>query len=206
MHSLPDDNKIHLWRTQFPVTTSQPVREQKKSWQKLTHDWIDDILISQYGLSKEEAHIDYHDSGKPYLSNLADKVNISISHSFELASFAISSIPEMGIDLEKKIPKKNLNMLWEKLNRFEESLTAERFYAVWTQLEAYTKAQGSSIVESQYITEKLLSLPKEKLIHGVFNEKSWYFYTDENDNSTLSIALHSNAPVEVNCLSESINA
>lgn len=207
MLSLPEEHTIHLWRTEFPVAKSMSLDEQKDNWRSLTQRWIQGTLMSQYGLSEAESEIDYHESGQPYLKHLNDKIYISISHSFELSSFALSPIPKLGIDLEKQLPSKNLSMLWSQLKLNKESLSAERFYTIWTQLEAFTKAQGSSIWQTQWAAEKLLGFEDtgEQIIHGTLNEESWYFYTDGSEKAIVSVAQNSDHPIKVDCFSTEPN-
>lgn len=198
MLSLPENEKVHIWRTELPGSESLPVSQQKELWKQQTHQWIQNVLKSQYGISPPESIIGYQSNGQPYFENLKYPMHISISYSFEISTFALSQNPTLGIDLEKRLPQKNLSFLWDQLNVTTDKLTATDFYVLWTELEAFTKAKSCSLWQTQWATQQLLSLPFEnKLSHGVLNDESWYFYTDKNDKSVVSVAVKSEEPISV---------
>ncbi len=90
----------------------------------------------------------YEENGKP----LADNCYVSISHSGNMVAVCISENP-VGIDIEKIDDKRNFIKLSKRIFRgkeleaFNNNPTAELFYEIWTQKEAYSKIDGQGVNE-----------------------------------------------------------
>lgn len=90
----------------------------------------------------------YGENGKP----VADNCFVSISHSGDTVAVCKGENP-VGIDIELIDDKRNFEKLanrvfcGKELEYFKEIPTAERFYEIWTQKEAYSKIGGEGTVE-----------------------------------------------------------
>ncbi len=105
---------------------------------------IDPILIG----FREGPH------GKLYLNNTLQRLQFNVSHSRDLALYAVTFDQEVGIDIEWMDPELEIRPL---VSRFftpreqqafvelppDQQLTA--FYRLWTRKEAYLKAQGRGL-------------------------------------------------------------
>lgn len=197
MLQLPKAHHIHLWHTKQSNVTGT-LAEQKKNWRLSTHQWIKNTLTNYYGLCQESANWQYKASGQPYFNQLDQPLYLSISHSYEYSAFTLSSLP-VGVDIEKSLPRKNLSALWQHLelgkNNVIDSVT---FYRLWTQLEAYTKALGSSIWETQAIASQLLTLKRSlPFYQGELNQQYWQFFHQSCDQTELSVAVPSRLKLEI---------
>jgi|FLYM01.1.fsa_nt_gi phosphopantetheinyl transferase len=80
-------------------------------------------------------------NGKPYHSRL----NFNISHSHQVVAIGVSSAHELGVDIEKVDPKKDLRALSQRILKSEGDLTSlstQEFYQHWTLKESYLKCEG----------------------------------------------------------------
>ncbi len=111
------------------------------------------ILIADYlKISTEELKVSRHKKGKPYLLN-DDQFFFNISNSGDCCVFAFSRNGEVGIDIERIRPLKDLDELIEKnfspneiiyINR-NSADRSTRFFKLWTLKEAYLKAIGEGM-------------------------------------------------------------
>lgn len=102
----------------------------------------------------EKIVIERTESGKPYLADYPDLV-FNISHTKDLFLIAIAKNCQLGIDVEQRRSRLNLNGLvskcfseeeqtyWRQLADLEQLST---FYKYWTRKEAFVKATGQGIV------------------------------------------------------------
>ncbi len=115
-------------------------------------------------------------TGKPYLADYPDLV-FNISHTTDLFLIAIAKNCQLGIDVEQRRSRLNLNGLvskcfseeeqtyWRQLADAEQLST---FYKYWTRKEAFVKATGQGIVLglNQCVIDanninQFLSIPKQ---------------------------------------------
>lgn len=119
-------------------------------------------------------------NGKPYLANFPQK--ISLTHSFDYAGAIISSVGEVGIDMElikskveriahKFLKEEELDFITSGENRIEQ------LYACWSAKEAVYKLQGNSgvsflhnmtIAPFQYKDDGILKLHLKSDYHDCY--------------------------------------
>jgi 4'-phosphopantetheinyl transferase len=111
------------------------------------------LLASYLHAEPERLTFCYEPAGKPYLSDsFADQLYFNVSHSHDMALFAISHQPKIGIDIEYIRPI--LDMEHVAANTFSRNenaelrsvphhLALEGFFNCWTRKEAFVKAIGS---------------------------------------------------------------
>jgi 4'-phosphopantetheinyl transferase len=127
------------------------------------------ILARYLDRSPASLRFAYSDEGKPYLvSTQKEKVPFfSVSHSNELAVYAISDHTQVGVDVERMQGRLNTKRLAQRFfsvaeYRFLMSLPTDQqdlaFYAFWTVKEAWLKATGKGLAGlSQAIIDPLPS-------------------------------------------------
>ena len=90
--------------------------------------------------------IDRAPGGKPFFPDHPDR-RFNLSHAGGLVLCALSDEGEVGVDIERVIPRREgfpaYVMTEKELDTFDK--TWEDFYRVWTLKEAYAKYQGRSI-------------------------------------------------------------
>ena len=143
------------------------------------------ILLSAYlNLLPEELEIARHRNGKPYLLNAGDFF-FNISNSGDCCIFAFSRNGEVGIDIEKIRPLKDMNELIERnftpkeqdyINK-NSAERANRFFKFWTLKESYLKAIGEGMRLTPDNLEFSLENGKFMLqsIRGVDELEEWVF-------------------------------
>ncbi len=130
--------------------------EQHKVNYILTRGSLRKILTLYLQVEAEEIKFLYNEYGKPYLDSnyIENSLYFNLSHSDDLAIFAISKTNNLGIDLEKiKSIDDYLNIAQENFSQQEvadlmsytkdEQLAA--FYRCWTRKEAFIKAIGDGL-------------------------------------------------------------
>lgn len=103
------------------------------------------------GVAADAIRIDSHSDGMPYVAVPGDlNINVSISHSGDIAVAAASDMP-VGIDVEAMVPDVKMDEIMKMLfapseisyvNKDAEQKTT-RFYEVWTKKEAFLKLAGT---------------------------------------------------------------
>lgn len=157
---MPDwpQNEVHLWRidlrnapTDASILTTderaRPARFQQ------TRSLLRSLLGRYLNQSPQSLHIDYGANGKPFLSPHPSRVTLyfNLSHADEIALIAISSVAEVGVDVERirsvghiqKIARRFFTL--RDLTWLGEEPSEERFFQVWTRTEARIKAQGMGV-------------------------------------------------------------
>jgi 4'-phosphopantetheinyl transferase len=133
-------------------------------------------ILSQYmSISAGSLKFRYTESGKPSLENTggSSPLNFNLSHSAELAVVAVTTAPEIGVDVEqiRPIPE------WEDISRstfhpdeadWVRSHPADRrneaFFQVWTAKEAYVKASGLGLAHPLDSFSVVGSAPQQEYI------------------------------------------
>ncbi|MEE8637985.1 MAG: 4'-phosphopantetheinyl transferase superfamily protein [Candidatus Margulisiibacteriota bacterium] len=112
------------------------------------------ILARYTGGKSEDLKFQYNSNGKPEL--IQSKVCFNLSHSGDVALYAVTLDRAVGVDIEKV--KENINYKelakryfseqeFNSIMSHPESQQKEKFYRCWTRKEAYLKAKGSSIAQ-----------------------------------------------------------
>ena len=114
------------------------------------------ILGSYLDLKPAQLEFDYGAHGKPALKpGLADKVlEFNLSHSKDIALYAVNWNHRVGIDIEYLIPMADMDDFAERFftsreSAYINSLSMEQkdmaFFKIWTCKEAFLKANGSGL-------------------------------------------------------------
>ena len=114
------------------------------------------ILARYTGAPAQELEFEYGEFEKPLLAGAfrTRDTRFNLSHSHELALFAIARGREVGIDLERIRPDVKHRSIAERyfcsaeaeaLRRLPRSSQCAAFFAVWTRKEAYVKARGEGL-------------------------------------------------------------
>ncbi len=142
-----------------------------------------DILSRYLHLPATEIRYRYQQKGKPELAMSQQPLFFNLSHCVELALFAVVKTVPIGIDIECTRNIQNYHSLARRIfsaadqrllhNTASEQL-AERFYQLWTAMEARQKAFG----------------------HGIFSDiidpvqvSQWVFSANSNCTASLALAL-----------------
>jgi len=145
--------------------------------------------LTALGKEDQFEHIQYHESGKPFLED----VFFNISHTENLVVCALSSKGEIGIDIEK-VKEVKLDDFdawftkkeWAKINNSPSPL--QKFYWYWTRKESVLKALG---VNLSYLHKIEIDATKD---HFIENGKKWWL-KDVDFGTGFSGALCSEHPI-----------
>lgn len=167
-----------------------------------------DILSRYCGCNSKDIQFEYNAKGKPFLSKDQShlKIHFNLSHSNDIALYAVSKMENIGIDIE--YTKKDIHPLdiAERFFSKDEILllsqlpTADQlngFYKIWTRKEAYVKAIGEGISHPLDQFSVDLANHKSKI---EFNSTSgtmgdWYIYDIVlHHHYTAALALSYDVP------------
>ncbi|MGK7922688.1 MAG: 4'-phosphopantetheinyl transferase superfamily protein [Trichodesmium sp.] len=164
------ENDVHIWSTKLKLSSSQ-IEELSKI---LSSDEIDrankfhfkrdrnrfiiargtlrKILSKYLKIEPTKLGFSYSDRGKPYLTNTS--ILFNLSHSQDLALYAITKVNLIGIDLEYIRPMNDAENLakrffsaqeYKLINQLPPQQQQETFFKLWTCKEAYLKATGDGL-------------------------------------------------------------
>lgn len=114
------------------------------------------LLGRVLGRPPQEVHILHGEEGKPSVEDESE-LSFSLSHSGPLALMALARCRRVGVDVEDRRPRKNIEGLVKRsFSRDEigaflalpEAVRTEAFYRGWTRKEAVAKALGKGIASS----------------------------------------------------------
>lgn len=99
----------------------------------------------------DQLRFQYAPYGKPSLSAEVDALSFNLSHSHDLALYAVTKEREIGVDVE--FIRKNINLLgiakrlfsereYAQLQSLPQSCQLQIFFDCWTRKEAFIKAKG----------------------------------------------------------------
>jgi 4'-phosphopantetheinyl transferase len=139
---LPADERGRAERLQRPRT--------RRRW--IASRWALRAVLARY-LEQTAAEVALKTGahGKPALVQRATTLRFNLSHSAGRALVAVSAGPEVGVDLERIDPRRNLDALASRLLGPEEAASLERgpgtalaaaVHAAWTRREARVKCLG----------------------------------------------------------------
>ena len=97
----------------------------------------------------------YTSYGKPILSSETENLRFNLSHSHDLALYAVTRRREIGVDVE--FIRKDVNLLgiakrffsaqeYSQLQALSESSQLQTFFDCWTRKEAFIKAKGEGLL------------------------------------------------------------
>jgi 4'-phosphopantetheinyl transferase len=163
------ENEVHIWRA--PLTISTPIENdylatlnsQEKVRAERFHfplhkrrfiaaRGILRLLLSRYqNIAPADVDFLYQPRGKPYLADVFLQFNVS--HSHEIAVFALTKNSPIGVDIEKTEKQFNDSVAerylhpeeYAELNGLSDGLRAMEFYRIWARKEALIKAVGDGM-------------------------------------------------------------
>lgn len=113
------------------------------------------VILSRYlGISSAEIQFSYGVNGKPRLASSSahgPTVYFNLAHSERFALYALTSVGEIGVDLERIRPEFTGEEIAKRffspeevasLNEVSAELRHEAFFNCWTRKEAFIKATG----------------------------------------------------------------
>lgn len=142
-----------IWRLAFlpaPARLDPPAAEVHV-WRGNLEEPLRRVLSRYLDLSPSEIRLAIGEHGKPRLAQDPDRLAFNLSHSGELALVAVSRGREVGVDVERERPERDLVALAERALSAEDAAAVrgagedERprlFYAHWTRHEARLKCLG----------------------------------------------------------------
>lgn len=166
-------NQVHLWRVflnqpaeqiqQLSQTLSadENSRANRFHFQKDRHNFIVSrgslrIILSRYlNLPPQNLQFTYSKQGKPALDT-DTKICFNLSHSHQLALYAITLNREIGIDIEFIRPINEAENIVKNyfspteialFNNISPAHKPEAFFNAWTRKEAYLKATGQGLTQ-----------------------------------------------------------
>ncbi len=129
--------EVHVWRTAAGAVPSDRVLRR--------------VLALYLGEAPEEIELARGEHGKPRLAAEPGRLAFNLSHSGPLALVAVSRGREVGVDVEREKPERDLLALAERALTTEDAAAVrsaevgERtrvFYALWARHEARLKCLG----------------------------------------------------------------
>lgn len=169
-----DSNEIHVWRADLNITSDllhkyhqllSPDEQDRSARFKFQKDrerfiaahGILRIILSRYlDIYPDQLHFSSNNYGKPFLDqpDESGKICFNMSHSKELALFALSCDREIGIDIERIRPLDDAEQIAqrffslreiEQLRALPEHMRNEGFFHCWVRKEAFIKARGKGL-------------------------------------------------------------
>ena len=167
-------NAVHVWRASLHVSTSElrafedtlavdeRARAERFYFQKHREHFIAgrgllrNILSRYLDMEPDQLRFCYNAYGKPALTEETDAAGLcfNLSHSHEMALYALTRGREIGIDIEYFRPDVEAEKLAERFfspreaavfRALPEHLRKEGFFNCWTRKEAYIKAEGQGM-------------------------------------------------------------
>jgi 4'-phosphopantetheinyl transferase len=128
--------EVHVWRIAGGLDSDRALR----------------LVLARYlGEAPEAIALRRGERGKPRLARAPERLAFNLSHSGELSLVAVTRGREVGVDLEREKPGRDLVALAERalvpedaeaVQAAAEGERAPRFYALWTRHEARLKCLG----------------------------------------------------------------
>jgi len=127
--------------------------------------------LSQYlDTAPDQIRFIYGPHGKPYLENNSLDLQFNVSHSADLAVFALTAHLEIGVDIEKMEPDFNEGVAkrffspteYAQLMALSSDEKMKGFYQIWSKKEAIIKALGQGVFLS--LTDFSVSLQAKESI------------------------------------------
>jgi 4'-phosphopantetheinyl transferase len=163
--------QVHVWRASLEVSTARRAqlertlspdeRERASRFRRaldrerflVGRGVLRDIVSRYLGQSPSQVRLRCDAYGKPFLApnDAPVRLDFNLSHSMNLAVYAISGGSSVGIDVERIQPEIDCDRLAAQffspcehraLQALHRGVRSEAFFACWTRKEAYLKARG----------------------------------------------------------------
>jgi 4'-phosphopantetheinyl transferase len=160
---------IHVWQAQldsegWPCVDRLPVGERERAMRMHSPDvrrrwvaarWALRTVLGRY-LEQDPAGVELRlaEQGKPVLAAPSARLRFNLSHSADLALVAIAWEREVGVDVERIAPRRDLAALTRRALGPAEAEAVEAlppedrldaFHAAWTRREAVAKCLGTGL-------------------------------------------------------------
>ncbi len=170
---FPDQGQVQIWTARFSdwkskipelrdlLSAREVVRVERlkvrvKQEQGITSRALTRIILSSYlDQPPPDIPIQTSKTGKPYLAS--SDLSFNISHSEDIFVCGVTSVRQIGIDIQKNYPIDNMDKIIRNYfsedegeylrSRPSDQLTGD-FFSIWTAKEAFLKATGSGFQES----------------------------------------------------------
>lgn len=165
---LPANDEVHLWSATLDIqvddsmlTEEERARAARFKMERVRNQFIAarthlrTILSGYLNTTPLEVRIISESSGKPYLDPChADGLQFNVTHSENIAIYAIATCGRVGVDVEHCRPIPNAESLVERFftqrerDQFKSLTETERhdaFFRAWTRKEAVLKAIGRGV-------------------------------------------------------------
>lgn len=138
------------------------------------------ILSNYLNIEAKNIQFLYHQHGKPYLSET--NLQFNLSHSHDIAVYAITFDNLIGIDIEKtqatydnELAKRFFSSVeYAQLTDLQEPEQAKAFYCIWSRKEAICKAVGKGLSFSLSQFSVSASYEKEKILLDSNEASNWH--------------------------------
>ncbi|NEQ40924.1 MAG: 4'-phosphopantetheinyl transferase superfamily protein [Okeania sp. SIO3I5] len=199
------ENNVHIWSTNLKLSSGQIEKlstilssdeierakrfyfEKDKNRFIIARGTLRKILSRYLNIEAQKLQFAYSDRGKPYLTNTS--ILFNLSHSQDLALYAITQVNLIGIDLEYIRPMNDVENLAKRffspqeynlISQLPPQKQQETFFKLWTCKEAYLKATGDGLAGGLEKVEICLT-PEKPVeffsINGDIEEAShWYLH------------------------------
>jgi 4'-phosphopantetheinyl transferase len=219
-----ENERVHIWRADLNLPSERVYelanilspdereRAERYKFQKhrqrfiVARSTLRKILSNYLNLEAERLEFNYSDRGKPFLAKTCqqDSLQFNLSHSQELAIYAITKDKKIGIDLEYLRPMPDAENIAKRFFSANEytwisSLAGvaqrEAFFRYWTAKEAYLKATGEGIAGSLESVEVDFTDPNViKIKQGDRFNSDWLLHNFmPKSNYTATIAVENKA-------------
>jgi len=153
--ACPSDSNVALSRDEL-ARAARFVFPRDRNRYVAARDILRAILARHIGVSAQAIELEYEPDGKPRLGPISGDppIRFNLSHSEDLAVYAVSSAREVGVDVEAirpavldaGIPEQFFSRAEvEKLRALPAGDQVEAFFLCWTRKEAYIKARGAGL-------------------------------------------------------------
>lgn len=166
-----DINTVHLWRLCLPEFTqdrlslsellSHDETQRAERFQfpihhdrfTMTRGLLRKTLSLYTGIDPKAMAFQYGEHGKPFLANTSSHLKFNVSHSHDMAVFALTIDKEIGIDIEKmeasfkeSVAKRFFSPdEYLSLMQLNDSDRVTAFYKIWSRKEALIKVLGKGL-------------------------------------------------------------
>lgn len=157
--SLTQNTQLMVWNIAEDINWLKInvtlTKEEENLYNTFTHDhrrkqWLAvRLLLQQYFAGRVNHSIQYNEFGKPHFKEL--KLNISVSHSHDLAGIIVSPDAVPGLDIEhlehriEKLKDKFLSV--DELQMVKDSTANEQLHIMWCAKEVMYKIYGKKRIE-----------------------------------------------------------
>jgi 4'-phosphopantetheinyl transferase len=156
------------------LTRAQAVKHKQQHF-LATRALVRKVLAHYTGIPSASLEFARREQGKPYLANAPSPIYFNLSHSGNFAVVAVTTLGEIGIDIETIRPRNFLAIAEryyhaDELKQLTATPEAEReplFFKLWTLKEAFFKATGGGI--SSGLDKAVFSF-RNTMINAIFCE------------------------------------